>query len=620
MRRTLLRGFLFCFTLLSVAQLQGVNVDSLVTLLGEYENGKKRIDVLNELAEFYTMNSMEKVRLYGTEAFQMAEDLEYFEGVARAANSISWSYRIVSNHDMGLYYAQIAMDAAIKTGDAGLEADANYSLGFILREQKKYGAGRRYFWRAVSLYQSVEDFEGEAYATNAAGEAYRMQGNLDSALVEYEKAGKIFNQIKHLRGQLMIQNNLGLIHLAKEQWEPALDSLRSAFEGSFEVAFEGLRLESRDAMAQAYLGLGELDSCRKLATETMMDARKVGFTKYEGYAHKTLLQLAKEEGDLEAALIHQRNYLDIQQQIFKKTFVNQIDNLEMEIQIREKNARIQGLEKDQEIRSLTQWLLILGSAFLLIIFIVVLLDARKRRRTNLLLQTQNEELEQLNLEKDSLVNIVAHDLKSPLNKVGGLVEAMSMSGSLNQQQEQLVGMIRKVVGDGERLVRDLLDISYAEQLGTNSTEGEFDLNELLLELLDLNEKNAQRKNIEVNYSCNPKKVLLNCEQDAVGRIFDNLLSNALKYSPPNSKVWVNAGQEGDHAFMEIKDEGPGISPEDQSKMFRKFQKLSARPTGGESSNGLGLAIVKTLTERLDGRIHVESDLGKGARFKVMIPC
>ncbi|MEM7037359.1 MAG: ATP-binding protein, partial [Bacteroidota bacterium] len=77
-------------------------------------------------------------------------------------------------------------------------------------------------------------------------------------------------------------------------------------------------------------------------------------------------------------------------------------------------------------------------------------------------------------------------------------------------------------------------------------------------------------------------------------------------------------QQNGHAWMEVGDEGPGISAEDQQKMFRKFQKLTARPTGGESSNGLGLAIVKTLAERLDGTIELDSDLGKGARFRVRL--
>ena len=424
MWRTAIQGLLLICTVLGSSLLYGTNVDSLVTLLGEYSAGKERVDVLNELAAFYTMDSPDHVQKYGFEALKLSQSIEYSEGISKAANSISWSYRIRSNYDKGLFYAQIAMNHAIQTGKPLLEADANYSLGIILREQKDHEACRKHFRLSTRLYAQGEDYEGQGYAINAIGESFRLAGDLDSALIQYEEAGILFSKSKHLRGKLMIQNNFGLILLEKEEWRAALDSLTMSYEGSSNVAFAGLRLESRDGMAQAHLGMRNFEACRKAATETLDEAHQLGFTKYEGFAHLTLMKLAKAEADLEQALFHQEAYLDIKRRLYEKTVINQIGNLEMEIELQEKNARIEGLEKDQEIRSLNQWLLVLGSVFLSAIFIIVLIDARKRVRTNQLLQSQNEELEELNLEKDSLVNIVAHDLKSPLNKVGGLIEAM----------------------------------------------------------------------------------------------------------------------------------------------------------------------------------------------------
>lgn len=618
MRRTPIPGLLLLFVLFASSQLSGTNLDSLTNLLGKYQEGKERVDVLNQLADFYTMNSPELVRKYGDEALKLSKELGYPEGISRAANSISWSYRINSNYDLGMLYAQMALNYAIQTEKPILEADAHYSLGIILRERQDYEAGRKHFRISRKLYAAAEDFQGQGNSVNAIGESFRLSDNLDSALFHYEEASRLFSQCGNVRGKLIMQNNFGLILLRMENWQAALDSLTLSYEGSGGVSFAGLQLESRDGMAQAHLGLKDYAACRREATETLESARAQGFTKYEGFAHKTLMKLAKALGNLDDALFHQEAYLDIQKRLFEKSIVNQIDNLEMEIELREKNARIEGLEKDQEIRSLSQWLLVLGSVFLLFIFVLVLIDARKRARTNQLLQTQNEELEQLNMEKDSLVNIVAHDLKSPLNKVGGLIEAMSMSGELNGQQEKLAGMIRRVVGDGERLVRDLLDISYAEQVSPQE-KSEFDLAELLKEIVDVHQKSAARKQIQIQFESQSDKLPVKSERDSIARIFDNLLSNAIKYSPMDSNIWIKTGKDEEQVYMEVRDEGPGISAEDQAKMFKKFQKLSARPTAGESSNGLGLAIVKILTNRLKGRIQVESDLGKGARFRVVFP-
>src|SRR5690606_19109864 len=107
--------------------------------------------------------------------------------------------------------------------------------------------------------------------------------------------------------------------------------------------------------------------------------------------------------------------------------------------------------------------------------------------------------------------------------------------------------------------------------------------------------------------------------DYLGRIIDNLVSNAIKFSDNNSVVSVTADIQGGKFQIRVKDNGPGFSEEDKRKHFQKVTKLSARPTGGESSNGLGLAIVKTLVDRLDGEIELHSQLRQGSEFVISFP-
>jgi len=100
------------------------------------------------------------------------------------------------------------------------------------------------------------------------------------------------------------------------------------------------------------------------------------------------------------------------------------------------------------------------------------------------------------------------------------------------------------------------------------------------------------------------------------QIIENLVSNAIKYSPNGSKVHVEATDNGETVRVSVRDEGPGLTPEDQKKLFRKFQPLSAKPTGGETSTGLGLSIVKTFTEKMGGKVSYETQLGKGTTFHI----
>jgi len=103
------------------------------------------------------------------------------------------------------------------------------------------------------------------------------------------------------------------------------------------------------------------------------------------------------------------------------------------------------------------------------------------------------------------------------------------------------------------------------------------------------------------------------------RILDNLLTNAMKFSENGKTIHLNIWEENKKIYFSIKDEGPGISEEDQKKMFKKFQKLGAQPTAGESSTGLGLSIIKALVGKLSGQIEVKSQLGKGSEFIIILP-
>jgi signal transduction histidine kinase len=235
---------------------------------------------------------------------------------------------------------------------------------------------------------------------------------------------------------------------------------------------------------------------------------------------------------------------------------------------------------------------------------------------NVELSAKNRELEQLNLEKDGLMGIVAHDLKAPLVRSSGLLQMLRELGDLNPKQEKVVGMIETVNRDAEELVRTLLDLKALENLTEPPLQGRFDLVALLAASVEGFRDSATKKSITLHFDPPAQEIEVLSNSSYLGRIVDNLVSNAIKFSPIGRNVFVGVSREADTVAIMVRDEGPGISPEEQEKMFNKFQRLSARPTGGESSTGLGLAITKALVEKLNARITLQSELGAGAEFKV----
>ncbi|SFE93169.1 ATP-binding protein [Thermoflexibacter ruber] len=236
------------------------------------------------------------------------------------------------------------------------------------------------------------------------------------------------------------------------------------------------------------------------------------------------------------------------------------------------------------------------------------------------IEQKNTRLEDLDREKNSLMNIVAHDLKAPLNKIAGAAQLLPNLGDLNEEQEEFVQMIRKVAFEGKKFIEDLLDINAIEQQKPEAINWEkVDLENFLIPVVNSYKQQAENKKIQLHFDQQLNTKVIDADRSYLNRILDNLVSNAIKFSPQEKNIYISAVENSHIVSISVKDEGPGISPEDQKKMFKKFQKLSARPTAGESSTGLGLSIIKTLVERMNGKISVNSELGKGTEFVIELP-
>jgi signal transduction histidine kinase len=233
------------------------------------------------------------------------------------------------------------------------------------------------------------------------------------------------------------------------------------------------------------------------------------------------------------------------------------------------------------------------------------------------LEVSNNQLTRLNQEKNEFLGIAAHDLKNPLTVVIGTAELLRLAKS--DQHERLTG---NIIGAGQRmlhLIKNLLDANAIEEGRFTSNLECCDLRALVRESLDNNVPAATRKEIVLRLE-SEDAFWAQADRNATMQILDNLISNAVKYSPRNTTVRVRlGGPENGKVFVAIKDEGPGLSAEDQQKLFRKFTRLTARPTGGESSTGLGLSIVKRLAEAMSGSVDCESTLGQGATFTLRLP-
>ena len=242
-----------------------------------------------------------------------------------------------------------------------------------------------------------------------------------------------------------------------------------------------------------------------------------------------------------------------------------------------------------------------------------------------------QELSRLNEEKNEFMGIAAHDLRNPLGAITGyaeiiLEEAASLQPSppesfdrSRREMAQCAGRINETSRRMAEMVQNLLDANRIERGEMQLNVVTTDLGPALKSVVETQRPHATAKQqtIHLETPATPSMALV--DRSVTVQVLENLLSNAVKYSPPGKNIFVRLKQSTDTVRCEVQDEGPGLSAEDQKKLFGKFARLSAKPTGGEHSTGLGLSIVKKMVEAMHGRVWCESELGKGATFVVQFP-
>jgi signal transduction histidine kinase len=233
---------------------------------------------------------------------------------------------------------------------------------------------------------------------------------------------------------------------------------------------------------------------------------------------------------------------------------------------------------------------------------------------------QKKELAHLNEAQEDLMRSVAHDLKAPLNRVFGLVEVIYIdSDNLSNDQKKYLGLIQRVANEARNMIQNWLDVKAIESEQLKIHIENINISNLIQDLLLSYQDSAQKKNIILDTNIEIRNSILMTDSNLLTRILDNLLSNAIKFSPLNEVVTFGVLEKETEIIFSVEDRGVGISKEEKERLFKKFQKLSVRPTAGESSTGLGLSIVKTLVTYLKGEVKVKSIVGEGSIFSVILP-
>lgn len=520
------------------------------------------------------------------------------------------------------------------------------SLANVYKSQGDFDQAIAMSTQAYSLRKKLGETRSIVSSLLELGLIYEERGDTKEALSKLQMADSLAKQIHDPVTLAELELGVAEILFSEKRYDESYAKANEVLKRISEVTNQKISIRVALIQGKYYLHQKKYSAALSIFKDIVLKAEQSGNLIYQIEATRNLAvcyqalgnRVEAEEMIAQSEVLGERiKNMDLQQQIERLEFQLQIEKKEKENEfLKSLQIKNESLISSQRFQNRFLSILIISISVAMAALLVYM---RKRKivneklrnqnvqilsqqevitKANKNLKQQNIELSELNNEKNSLMNIVAHDLKSPINRIAGLVSVMEVEKKIPEQHKEYLAMIKKATQSGTNLIKDLLDVNEFEANASKPLITDINVGNLLEARINSFQVLAEIKSIELLVTHNLPDTFKS-DADYLNRIIDNLVSNAIKFSPRNSQVDVSGKKKGGSIIISVKDNGPGFSESDKVFMYQKFKRLSAQPTGGESSNGLGLAIVKTLVDRLGGEIVLVSEQGKGAEFLVRIP-
>jgi signal transduction histidine kinase len=585
---------------------------------------------------FFRGESETALKMYekGLEYGRLADDKK---SLSALLNNIGTVYHHLADYARATRYYNQSLEIYIEIGDKRGEANAYINIGNNYYALGDYANALDYQFKAMKIHEALGDEQGKSIAYSGLALIYEKLGEYQKSIENYQNCLEYEKKSGNRWSMALTLNNLGNVYEAINDYPNALQLYQESLNIKRQLHDRQGIAHTLNNIAELYIKQRQYADALIALNESLETLESV--SDKSGYA-MSLITMAKlfsekefEQYDLDKAIGYLHRSVEIAQEIKAKGVVSDayrmmshlyeqkgdainalhyyksFHTIEQEIKSEESEKRIQSLsvayetekaKKESELRRL---------------------EAEKYR-------LENVELAQANQFKTELLAIAAHDLKNPLQSIMGFAQLIEERKGDSTAIESFAKIIQNSSERMLSLINNLLEDAKAEMTTFELKPETLNLTDFIKQLLETNcNAQAHRKSQTIFFESNGD-IILKGDRERLKQVFENLIGNAIKYSPKGKRIWIELRSKQSHTnqatnesvLVSVKDEGQGLTEEDKSKLFGKFQRLSAKPTGGESSTGLGLSITKQLVEKHNGRIWAESEgKDKGTTFFVELP-
>lgn len=616
------------------AKLRFYNSDSLLILANEALKLSEELDykygiskALLQTANYYSDNGKSKkaVFLY-KKALKESKQITNSSLQLSIMNNFAKSYYYFGDYANSLAIYLEGVELAEKSNNNRMLSVMNENIANLYTAQKDYEQALVFLEESIKLNLIVKDDYTTAKTLCNYASLQSELGNIDNAMFNINKSIGIFEEYNNIRWIAQAYRIKGDIYLKQEKYSWAIRWYDQSYILYNKIKNNRDKLYLLSGLAYAYYGLNNDDTAEFYAVTAYEEAQKMhSITNIESTAD-ILHKINKRKKKFEKSLFFHELYKQVTDSLSRKENKHSLSMLKTKME-RDKQKETKVVINKLENAKMRSAIYI-GLALLIIWGIITYMMSKSRKahkRLNaelqlkqVVLENREEELEEINQTKDKLFSIIAHDLRGP---IGALLEVLKMMKSGDLNMSEFRDFVPKLIKDVDHIsftLNNLLSWGQTQMNGATTNSTIVKLNTLVNNNINLLAETAKKKSISLTNEM-PDNILIFSDPNQIDIVIRNIISNALKFTPKDGKITIDAQEKYQFIEVTIKDTGIGMSEEDLSKVFATNQSHTTFGTNNEKGTGLGISLCKEMLENNGGNLWAKSKLEKGTTFYFTIP-
>ncbi len=587
--------------------------------------------IYNYVGNIYLMQGdYPKAQEYYKKAQKVFKEVGDKIGVSGSYNNFANIYYMQGDYPKTLEYMQKALKVFEELNNKiGISGSYN-NMGVVYDEQGNYSEALEYYQKALKIRKELNDRYGISDTYTNIGNIYYTQDNYHEALKHFKKSLKINKELNDKFGISISFLNIGIIYLARGEHSKALGYYQKSIEIAEEISAQEIITSNNIEFSNTYFELENYNLAIQYGEKGYNSAVESG---EKNNIKKTASILAKCYAAIDnykKAYEYHVQFKTQSDSLFNENNIEKITNLKNQYKFDKEKEVIETEQAKKDViqaeelkrQKVVRNSFIVGFVLMIVFTFVIFRNLVQKRKANRLLfeqkeeienqseelKTTNEKLVELDHFKQGLTGMIVHDLKNPLNGI--------LNVSKSHSHEKQVVQMKQIGKQMLNMVLNILDVNKFEDSQMTVNKTQIALAQTANKAIAGIQFLADQKNIAIQNTI-PPTIAVNSDREIIERVFTNILTNAIKYTPNNGKISLQAeitDTEQKFVKISISDTGEGIPQDKLHLVFAKFGQVSAKKSGRVRSTGLGLTFCKMAVEAHKGEIDVKSELNKGTTF------